>query len=171
MNINVAVQTENGLYVPVIRVSITNWSHDQRNNSCCNYIIVPLKQNCNGINCRMQTRKVCLQSLTRSKIWPRKPKRTAWNQSITRSRLHFHVYNSSVSDHIMLLLSWLLVFFFLQGGTFTVSNLGGPFGIKQFCAIINPPQSGILAIGSGKKYHLNLFSFFPSSSLSYLLNI
>jgi hypothetical protein len=37
-----------------------------------------------------------------------------------------------------------------QGGTFTVSNLGGPFGIKQFCAIINPPQSAILAIGSGK---------------------
>eukprot|EP00246_Nothoceros_aenigmaticus_P013245 TRINITY_DN447_c0_g1_i4.p1 TRINITY_DN447_c0_g1~~TRINITY_DN447_c0_g1_i4.p1 ORF type:complete len:536 (-),score=79.51 TRINITY_DN447_c0_g1_i4:454-2031(-) len=36
-----------------------------------------------------------------------------------------------------------------QGGTFTVSNLGGPFGIKQFCAIINPPQSGILAVGSG----------------------
>jgi len=37
----------------------------------------------------------------------------------------------------------------MQGGTFTVSNLGGPFGIKQFCAIINPPQSGILAVGSG----------------------
>lgn len=31
-----------------------------------------------------------------------------------------------------------------------MSNLGGPFGIKQFCAIINPPQSGILAVGSGK---------------------
>jgi hypothetical protein len=30
-----------------------------------------------------------------------------------------------------------------------VSNLGGPFGIKQFCAIINPPQAAILAIGSG----------------------
>jgi pyruvate dehydrogenase E2 component (dihydrolipoamide acetyltransferase) len=38
-----------------------------------------------------------------------------------------------------------------QGGTFTVSNLGGPFGIKQFCAIINPPQSAILAIGSGNE--------------------
>ncbi|KAG6669145.1 hypothetical protein I3843_01G214300 [Carya illinoinensis] len=38
-----------------------------------------------------------------------------------------------------------------DGGTFTVSNLGGPFGIKQFCAIINPPQSGILAIGSAEK--------------------
>ncbi|XP_022721556.1 dihydrolipoyllysine-residue acetyltransferase component 2 of pyruvate dehydrogenase complex, mitochondrial-like [Durio zibethinus] len=38
-----------------------------------------------------------------------------------------------------------------EGGTFTVSNLGGPFGIKQFCAIINPPQSGILAVGSAEK--------------------
>ncbi|PIN14648.1 Dihydrolipoamide acetyltransferase [Handroanthus impetiginosus] len=38
-----------------------------------------------------------------------------------------------------------------EGGTFTVTNLGGPFGIKQFCAIINPPQSGILAVGSAEK--------------------
>ncbi|KAG5021542.1 hypothetical protein JHK85_017884 [Glycine max] len=35
-----------------------------------------------------------------------------------------------------------------EGGTFTVSNLGGPFGVRQFCAIINPPQAGILAVGS-----------------------
>jgi pyruvate dehydrogenase E2 component (dihydrolipoamide acetyltransferase) len=34
-----------------------------------------------------------------------------------------------------------------QGGTFSISNLG-MFGIKQFCAIINPPQSCILAVGS-----------------------
>ncbi|KAK9109900.1 hypothetical protein Sjap_017960 [Stephania japonica] len=27
-----------------------------------------------------------------------------------------------------------------NGDTFTVSNLGGTYGIKQFCAIINPPQ-------------------------------
>ncbi|KAF3613796.1 hypothetical protein FXO37_36221 [Capsicum annuum] len=38
-----------------------------------------------------------------------------------------------------------------EGGTFTVSNLGGPFGIKQFCAIINPPQSAILAVGSAER--------------------
>jgi pyruvate dehydrogenase E2 component (dihydrolipoamide acetyltransferase) len=38
-----------------------------------------------------------------------------------------------------------------EGGTFTVSNLGGPFGIGQFCAIINPPQAGILAVGSAEK--------------------
>ena len=51
---------------------------------------------------------------------------------------------------------WKLASSSLQGGTFTVSNLGGPFGIKQFCAIINPPQSGILAIGSGKIKTLNI---------------
>ncbi|CAN6481040.1 unnamed protein product [Victoria cruziana] len=38
-----------------------------------------------------------------------------------------------------------------EGGTFTVSNLGGPFGIKQFCAIINPPQAAILAVGSAER--------------------
>jgi pyruvate dehydrogenase E2 component (dihydrolipoamide acetyltransferase) len=35
----------------------------------------------------------------------------------------------------------------LQGGTFTISNLG-MFGISDFTAIINPPQSCILAIGA-----------------------
>jgi len=34
----------------------------------------------------------------------------------------------------------------LEGGTFTVSNLG-PFGIDEFHAIVNPPESGILAVG------------------------
>eukprot|EP00737_Agarophyton_chilense_P003457 gb/GEZJ01004050.1/.p1 GENE.gb/GEZJ01004050.1/~~gb/GEZJ01004050.1/.p1 ORF type:complete len:494 (+),score=79.37 gb/GEZJ01004050.1/:179-1483(+) len=35
-----------------------------------------------------------------------------------------------------------------EGGSFSTSNLG-MFGIKSFCAIINPPQSGNLAISSG----------------------
>jgi len=35
----------------------------------------------------------------------------------------------------------------VQGGTFTVSNLG-MFGIRQFRAVINPPESAILAVGS-----------------------
>ena len=35
-----------------------------------------------------------------------------------------------------------------EGGTFSVSNLG-MFGIKQFTAIINPPQGCILAVGAG----------------------
>lgn len=37
-----------------------------------------------------------------------------------------------------------------QGGGFTVSNLG-MYGIKNFGAIINPPQSCILAVGAGSK--------------------
>jgi pyruvate dehydrogenase E2 component (dihydrolipoamide acetyltransferase) len=35
----------------------------------------------------------------------------------------------------------------VAGGTFTISNLG-PFGIEQFTAIINPGQTGILAVGA-----------------------
>ena len=34
----------------------------------------------------------------------------------------------------------------VTGGTFTVSNLG-MFGIDRFTAIINPPESAILAVG------------------------
>eukprot|EP00124_Ichthyophonus_hoferi_P003269 Ihof_evm3s275 gene=Ihof_evmTU3s275 len=37
-----------------------------------------------------------------------------------------------------------------QGGTFTVSNLG-MFGITSFSAIVNPPQSCILAVGGAVK--------------------
>ncbi len=37
-----------------------------------------------------------------------------------------------------------------QGGTFTVSNLG-MFGIKEFSAVINPPQGCILAVGAGEQ--------------------
>jgi len=35
----------------------------------------------------------------------------------------------------------------LEGGSFAVSNLG-MYGTKEFSAIINPPQSGILAVGA-----------------------
>ena len=37
-----------------------------------------------------------------------------------------------------------------QGGTFSISNLG-MFGIKDFQAVINPPQGCILAIGAGEQ--------------------
>ncbi|QUT03921.1 pyruvate dehydrogenase complex dihydrolipoamide acetyltransferase [Sphingobium phenoxybenzoativorans] len=37
-----------------------------------------------------------------------------------------------------------------QGGTASISNLG-MFGIKQFDAVINPPQGMILAVGAGDK--------------------
>ena len=37
-----------------------------------------------------------------------------------------------------------------QGGTASISNMG-MFGIKQFTAVINPPQAMIMAVGSGEK--------------------
>jgi len=37
-----------------------------------------------------------------------------------------------------------------QGGSFSISNLG-MFGVKQFSAILNPPQSCILAVGAGEQ--------------------
>ena len=37
-----------------------------------------------------------------------------------------------------------------QGGTASISNMG-MMGIKAFTAVINPPQSTILAIGAGEK--------------------
>lgn len=38
----------------------------------------------------------------------------------------------------------------LEGGSFSVSNLG-MYGTSQFSAILNPPQSGILAVGAARK--------------------
>ena len=38
----------------------------------------------------------------------------------------------------------------MSGGTFTISNLGN-FGIREFTAIINPPEVAILAIGTAEK--------------------
>ncbi|ARW09125.1 pyruvate dehydrogenase complex dihydrolipoamide acetyltransferase [Acetobacter ascendens] len=37
-----------------------------------------------------------------------------------------------------------------QGGTFSISNMG-MYGVKDFAAIVNPPQAAILAIAAGKK--------------------
>jgi pyruvate dehydrogenase E2 component (dihydrolipoamide acetyltransferase) len=37
-----------------------------------------------------------------------------------------------------------------QGGGFSISNMG-MYGVKSFSAIINPPQSGILAISAGEQ--------------------
>jgi pyruvate dehydrogenase E2 component (dihydrolipoamide acetyltransferase) len=37
----------------------------------------------------------------------------------------------------------------MEGGTFTISNLGMPqYGVEQFVAVINPPQAAILAVGA-----------------------
>ncbi len=37
-----------------------------------------------------------------------------------------------------------------KGGTFSISNLG-MYGIKEFSAVINPPQGAILAVGKGEE--------------------
>ena len=37
-----------------------------------------------------------------------------------------------------------------QGGGFSISNMG-MFGVKQFSAILNPPQAGILAVSASEK--------------------
>ncbi|OYD85166.1 pyruvate dehydrogenase complex dihydrolipoamide acetyltransferase [Azospirillum brasilense] len=37
-----------------------------------------------------------------------------------------------------------------QGGTFSISNLG-MYGIREFAAIINPPQACIMAVGAGEQ--------------------
>jgi pyruvate dehydrogenase E2 component (dihydrolipoamide acetyltransferase) len=41
----------------------------------------------------------------------------------------------------------------LAGGTFTISNLG-MYGIRQFTAVINPPQAAILAVGEAVRQHV-----------------
>ena len=38
----------------------------------------------------------------------------------------------------------------IEGGTFAISNLG-MYGTLEFAAIINPPQSGILAVGAARQ--------------------
>ena len=38
----------------------------------------------------------------------------------------------------------------MEGGTFTISNLG-MFGVEQFVAVLNPPQVAILAVGAVKE--------------------
>jgi pyruvate dehydrogenase E2 component (dihydrolipoamide acetyltransferase) len=38
----------------------------------------------------------------------------------------------------------------IEGSTFTVSNLG-PYDVENFLAIINPPEAGILAVGSARE--------------------
>jgi pyruvate dehydrogenase E2 component (dihydrolipoamide acetyltransferase) len=38
----------------------------------------------------------------------------------------------------------------IEGGTFSVTNLG-MYGTDEFSAILNPPQSAILAVGAAKQ--------------------
>jgi pyruvate dehydrogenase E2 component (dihydrolipoamide acetyltransferase) len=38
----------------------------------------------------------------------------------------------------------------MEGGTFTISNLG-MYGVEQFIAVLNPPQAAILAVGASEE--------------------
>ena len=60
----------------------------------------------------------------------------------------------------------------LTGGTFTVTNLGG-LGIENFTPILNPPQAGILGIGSVHLKPMEIkgeVQFIPHIGLSLTIN-
>ncbi len=60
----------------------------------------------------------------------------------------------------------------LEGATFSISNLG-MFGIDQFTAIINPPNSAIMAVGQAKTvpvYDEALDEFFPHAVMKVTLS-
>ncbi|RZC81354.1 hypothetical protein C5167_043920 [Papaver somniferum] len=38
-----------------------------------------------------------------------------------------------------------------KGGTFTISNLGAPFGSEQLSAIVSPSQAEILVVGTAER--------------------
>ncbi len=54
-----------------------------------------------------------------------------------------------------------------QGGTFTISNMGMNGAIERFTAVINPPQAGILAVGTTKKVAIPSLSEDGSSSVDW----
>jgi len=57
-----------------------------------------------------------------------------------------------------------------EGGTFTVSNLG-MYGIREFSAIINPPQVGILAVGAvGTRVQVDAQGWRPVEALTLTLS-
>lgn len=50
-----------------------------------------------------------------------------------------------------------------QGGTFTISNMGMNAAVERFTAVINPPQAGILAVGTTRKVAIPSSSEDPST--------
>lgn len=54
-----------------------------------------------------------------------------------------------------------------QGGTFTISNMGMNAAIERFTAVINPPQAGILAVGTTKKVAIPSLSDDGSSTVDW----
>jgi len=54
------------------------------------------------------------------------------------------------------------------GGTFTISNLG-MYGVRNFSAVINPPQSAILAVGGSEKVITGLTEDGKNAKVSEML--
>ncbi|MEI2716269.1 MAG: 2-oxo acid dehydrogenase subunit E2, partial [Candidatus Nanopelagicales bacterium] len=67
-----------------------------------------------------------------------------------RQRPHPHLDRASHEQHATRAKEGKLKTHEYVGGTASISNMG-MMGIKQFTAVINPPQSTILAIGAGEK--------------------
>lgn len=149
MNINVAVQTENGLYVPVIRVSSYSFVEQFPVSVTLKFPLTRIYM-IRILGC-WQERLIhnCWRGQT---VGPESQRQQLETTRLWGQNCMFYVNDCHLKHRIISCFLWNLNtgFSSLQGGTFTVTNLGGPFGIKQFCAIINPPQSGILAVGSGK---------------------
>ncbi len=80
----------------------------------------------------MPTKKVLLVLALMWAAWHKKPEPT--NSNLTSFRSDFKQFYRM--KKIFLFLSYKKK---LQGGTFTISNLG-MFGVKNFSAVINPPQ-------------------------------
>jgi pyruvate dehydrogenase E2 component (dihydrolipoamide acetyltransferase) len=62
-------------------------------------------------------------------------------------RLSLHEVSAARADLVARARAGTLRYDDLEGGTFTISNLG-MFGLDQFTAVLNPPQAAILAVGS-----------------------
>ena len=54
-----------------------------------------------------------------------------------------------------------------QGGTFTISNMGMNPAVERFTAVINPPQAGILAVGTTRKVAIPSFTEEGQSSVEW----
>jgi pyruvate dehydrogenase E2 component (dihydrolipoamide acetyltransferase) len=80
---------------------------------------------------------------------------------------------NSPHDHMILRVErvvgvWVCAFQF-QGGTFSISNLG-MFPVDHFCAIINPPQAAIMAVGRGVA-KVKLVHGEPTTSMSMVVTV
>jgi pyruvate dehydrogenase E2 component (dihydrolipoamide acetyltransferase) len=65
-------------------------------------------------------------------------------------RLSIGEVSTSIADVAARARSGVLRQHELEGGSFSVSNLG-MYGVAEFSAILNPPQAGILAVGAARR--------------------